>query len=1020
MKFMTIEEIFMRVNNAMRIGEYTLAEELLHKVTEKKPDFYIPFLWLGNVYERTGRIDKALESYKRSIHLKPDNVEAFNNCGVVYKNTKKYKEALAFLNRAALLAPDRGDICYNIGNVYKETENFDLAIHHYEKAIEIKPDFVPAYNNLGMVLEKLGHYDLAEQVYTLGLEVDPNNPKLHYNLGIIYERQDQLQKARREFEHALRAKPGFHDALLNLGIVLSRLSEHNKSIDALQSLLALDPGHVKAVNNLGIEYSKLKDLEKAKSFYQQAINMKPDYDKPRFNLGILLENQGEYKQALQEIENLLKVNPDNLAARFRMGTIYTAMGKYRKAEDQFRSILKKQPEDSETVRALGNLYLRAGKYHEANKWYKRLSEINPEMGDYHLDFAVLLNDKKEFEKSEAEVKKFLSSHPDDIHATSLLGELYYKQNLYKNASGLFEQMIEKNPHISSSYYHLAETYKKMGEPEKAIETIDKLITLQGNRGTPTAIGDLNKTLALYEKEAKEYEKKFKVRLNKKIAHLDDFSYDDIGELPIQDDPDLIYQGDETETIIKTGGIEPVIPVKEEVEQIKIIESGEEDSLSGVVEIEDSEPLPFIELLKNQDLYASLPALTAQLKKQQDDALVQGKDKTNQDVKNEFKKNTIPSRKKGEGGQEIPPDFNQKESGVPPYQPFQDKKIQKKPGEIIPPGLLQSMSDKIDLIADKTQETTEPGKTTMNDKTNETLINVLENISRALKEGITPGTSPSLYIPLQGQRHPPQKKQHKQESLDEYLENKAKTTREKLKEFFQNIRKKLDEKEDIALPGDKKKQQYIHDLVKRLSPSNPFKENLAQLAAEKTENKKNRRITDLINSLKEGYNKELKTDEKPEIESIEKACEKLEVTAIEKVDEYRGDKNRDEDDLTSMDQKAPGKKGETHHDHGGELKYPGDPGEEKADKTDVYITAVNNWETQYDESGGSLPVETLKEDNKEKSFKPSIRLEEKSSSGSLMLKTLQFLRRLLGFIPDIGLKTGIKTKLDDAIKKLKRT
>lgn len=1012
MKYMTIEEILIRVKNAMKIGEYNLAEDLLNKIISTKPDFFLPFMLLGNVYEQTGRIDKALQLFKQSIRLKPDNVEAYNNIGVTYKNIGKYKESLAFLNRALLLDPHRADIYYNLGNVYKETGNLDQAIQQYEKSIEINPFFVPAYNNLGTVLETLNKYDVAGQVYNLGLEVDFNNPKLHYNLGIIYEKQNKLKQARLEFEHALRTRPGWSDALLNLGIVLSKLSEHNKSIDAFQSILRIDPENVKAINNLGIEHSKLKNIEKAKSFYNKAISLDPDYEKAHFNLGTLLEDQGEYEQALSEIENLAKKKPDNISTRFRLGNIYTAMGKYKKAEIQFRSILKHNPDHTETLRALGNLYLRTGKYNEANKCYDQLSRTHPDMEDYHLDFAVLLNDKKEFEKSEVEVKKFLSANPDDINAQSLLGELYFKQDLLKNASALFEQIIEKNPHIVKPYYYLAKTYNKMGDTEKAVETIDKLITMQGTRGTHTDIDNLNKTIELYENATKEYERVFKVKLHKNIAHLDDFSYDSTGDIKSREDPDLLYSVDDADTIMKTGGIEPIIPVKEEVEQIKIIESIQEESPPQVVELEDSEPLPYTDLLKNQELYETLPALTAKLleqkteqKSEQEDFSKQYKEKKEQGSIKQFKE------------QKTPPIIKQREEiySEIPYESLQEKgnKDEESHVKSIDPGLLHSLADKVDSIAEKTKE--DKGLILeSNDKANETLLDVLKNISRAFKQGIQQGSSPAYYFPLRRKRRTRRnrrkKKQEalKKESLDEYLENKAKTTREKLKEFFGNVRKKLDEEPEIKIPKDKKKQEYIQKLVNKISESNPFKDHhikttigaqqktnvehsIKYPAVDKKSNKKSRLITDIIKKLKKGYKGEMTKDQDV------KNKEKGDIT-----DKFITHGTARKEEMNLQNELVL------------EQEFVQDKLKKEYKDLKKQTDTENKWDEQF-EPQKLIKTDTFQEKEVEKSFKPRIRLEKKSFSKTIIIKTLQFFRKLLGFV----LKAGIKTRFDNFIEKLKK-
>ena len=109
MKLMTIEEILIRVKNAMIIGEYGLAEDLLKKIISTKPDFFLPYMLLGNVCGKTGRGEQALKLFKQSIRLKPDNVEAYNiavtayNLGsgsYSYSELKQWTENLEILEKS--------------------------------------------------------------------------------------------------------------------------------------------------------------------------------------------------------------------------------------------------------------------------------------------------------------------------------------------------------------------------------------------------------------------------------------------------------------------------------------------------------------------------------------------------------------------------------------------------------------------------------------------------------------------------------------------------------------------------------------------------------------------------------------------------------------------------------------------------------------------------------------------------------------------------------------------------------
>lgn len=1015
---MTIEESLVRVKNAMKIGEYGLAESLLKKVISVKTGYSLPFMLLGNVYERTGKLQKAIRFYKQSLHIKPDNVEACNNLGVVYKNLKEYEKALAFLNRALLLEPRRPDIYYNLGNVYKETGDLTKAITQYEKSISINSGFIPAFNNLGTIFEMQGNYEEAGKVYQEGLEADENNPRLHYNLGIIYEKQNKLIQAKEEFESALKRRPGWDDALLNLGVVLSKLSKHDQSINTFRNILKIDPGNVKAINNLGIEYGKVKNPEKAKFFYNKALQLDPDYKNAHLNLGTLLEDQGDLKGASATIETLVQKKPEDIPAHFRLASIYTAMGTYDRAEEQFRFILQHHPDHSDTLRALGNLYLRMGNYTAANECYTRLSQTDPDMTDFHLDFAVLLNDKNEFSKSEAEVKKFLSFNPDDMNAQLLLGELYFKQGFPEKAVKVFESIIEKKPNIVKPYYYLAKAYKEMGASGKAIEVIDKLITLQGTRQNETDMGSLGALIRLYESATKEYEKEFKIELNKKIAHLDDFAFDKGGFNKSGVDGDSLSNGDDADTIMKTGGKEPIIPVKETLEQIKIIEVQKvvEEKPSPVVEIKDAEPFPLTDLLRNQDLYDNLPERRVKQKERRDPPGQIGDKKSHEkesgegaETEKERKTNRAHEEESGEGN-EIEKENNEKTTNE---RERENKRKQADKNEY--PDLPLEVNKKVDddLSDVKRKENSKTGEKNMSqdmfdtiskkldnlmneraetaadkDTSNETLLNVLKNISEALKEKKHPGPFPAFYLPAQKKRVPRKKKPHEKGS-DSQTERK-KSTRERLKDFFHNIRKKLAAEKDIKIPEDKRKLEYINTLFDKVTHSPPFD------PTKITEDKKPidtlpvNEIT-IIEEKEDLYgegkteNRENSSEQK--IENNKDMFISKEPVRIEKAD-LRNDLVLEEEFLKN--------------------------GSKKEQKDDDVFTGNTRKQTTHTGEPDRKDPEKIEH---EKSFKPVIRVEPKRESHSVVVNTLQFLRKLIHSIPGIGINTGIKSRLDNLLKKL---
>ena len=76
-------------------GLLTEAEASYRKVTNLRPDFYEPWLKLGNIYVRTGQLEAAVRMYERCTELRPDDVRGWSNLSLT-----RLKQSLAVLDHA--------------------------------------------------------------------------------------------------------------------------------------------------------------------------------------------------------------------------------------------------------------------------------------------------------------------------------------------------------------------------------------------------------------------------------------------------------------------------------------------------------------------------------------------------------------------------------------------------------------------------------------------------------------------------------------------------------------------------------------------------------------------------------------------------------------------------------------------------------------------------------------------------------------------------------------------------------
>ena len=97
--------------------------------------------------------------------------------------------------------------------------------------------------------------------------------------------------------------------------------------------------------------------------------------------------------------------------------------------------------------------------------------------------------------------------PDDPEVQSRLGHAYYADGKLTSAEYCFKQALEYDPNHGYSYYSLAKIHMVRGEDDKALEILQKLISIQENH--PLVLAELATWYAMHddEEKCKEYYEK---------------------------------------------------------------------------------------------------------------------------------------------------------------------------------------------------------------------------------------------------------------------------------------------------------------------------------------------------------------------------------------------------------------------------------------------------------------------------------------------------------------------------------
>jgi len=177
------------------------------------------FANLGIALLKQDRITAAIEMSSRSLAIAP-NIAAYNTLGQIYERTGRYDEALEQYALAIRLRPDDAQSYYNRGLTWFAIGRYGEAVADYSRALSLEPWYREAYLNRGNALDEQGRLAAALADYTRALAIDPDYADAFYNRGIALQRAGRGEAAVRDFREACaRGHEGACQALQEYGVV---------------------------------------------------------------------------------------------------------------------------------------------------------------------------------------------------------------------------------------------------------------------------------------------------------------------------------------------------------------------------------------------------------------------------------------------------------------------------------------------------------------------------------------------------------------------------------------------------------------------------------------------------------------------------------------------------------------------------------------------------------------------------------------------------------------------------------
>jgi tetratricopeptide (TPR) repeat protein len=382
--------------------------ELLGRQLQTEPDYAPGWFQLAETYALVGKLDEAIDAYRRCLRLIQLSRLTFGS-GVV---------ALALQNLGAVLV-QRG-----------RPGDKEEGIRLIRAAMEVDGSLATPHVHLGNHAMADHDWEAAERHFGKALEMverQHDNDQfqicpwlIHTLRGCARAQQRRLPEAIASFEASVALNPEYKDALWLLALAASDHGDHAKSLSALDRLAGLGrddfPFHVRRASVLAAlgRHGDAADAARA------ALRHEPDSAPIQLVLAENLARDGRPAEAAQAYERLTASSPDNPAPWLAMAQCWEAAGERDKMMAAYRRAVELAPESPDVLFALGSACLRGGALDTAEACLAAAIAARPERPEFRFNHVLCLVKKGDLEGARRALASIVERWPSLTQAGELV------------------------------------------------------------------------------------------------------------------------------------------------------------------------------------------------------------------------------------------------------------------------------------------------------------------------------------------------------------------------------------------------------------------------------------------------------------------------------------------------------------------------------------------------------------------------------------------------------------------------
>ena len=330
-----------------------------------------------------------------------------------------------------------------------------------------------------MQLHQSGDFSAAETAYRKILSEDSNHINTLHGLAILLTQVNRPTEAVDFINKACQLSPTDKRIFNSCGNIYLKNNDQQKAKKSYKKAIAIDSSYSSAHQNLGNVHYNQKDFKEAKKCYEKAISLCQPSAQILFNYATALAQLKEYSNAITQLNKCLKEDNQFFIAQKQLAEIHQAEKNYQKAISYYENYHQNISDDPDSYIAQGSCELQIDQLDDALAHLKKAYQLNKEHLDIHYLLATAYLKLGNFDLA---MEHYLSQIDikENQECYYNIGVILMYQEKHRDAISYLRQSLAYNTNYLPAHLNLGAIYLKIGQPQKAMNHYNKILTLEPN------------------------------------------------------------------------------------------------------------------------------------------------------------------------------------------------------------------------------------------------------------------------------------------------------------------------------------------------------------------------------------------------------------------------------------------------------------------------------------------------------------------------------------------------------------